>query len=117
MNSMNKEVRGSTFDSIVTVLCTPITWSMIAEKLGVTVKASLVSANSVSKGILSVSGEIKYGVEAKYRIEEVDFDVTPNTCVVGDLIVGVPAKAKIALSQGKKPTAISVVMLSDRFKH
>ena len=115
MSTTQRESRGTAFNNIVTVLTTPITWSMIAEKLGVSTKSQLSSSNG--RGILSISGEVKRGIEAKYRIDEVDFDITPNTCVIGDLCFGVSAKVKITISQGKKPFAVSIVMLSDRFKH
>ena len=114
MNSLHSESRNSAFDNIINILWTPITWSMIAEKLGVGLKTP---APSHGRGLLSINGEIKSGINGKYRVEGVDFDVTPNTCIVGAIAIGVSARVKIFLSQGKKPFAVSVVVISDSLKH
>ena len=118
MNSVHREARNSKFDNIVSVLCTPITWALIAEKLGVQQKAPhALTSSSNKRGIISVSGEIKSGISSRFCVDGVEFDVTPNTCVIGNLTLGVLARVKISSLQGKKPSAISVAILNERYAH
>ena len=112
----------STFEALINLLCTPITLSMflpgVYKKKGFRPKApSTVQPDVYKSGAVALEGEIKQGIVSKYSINGVDFSVTANTCVVGELAVGATARVKVVMIAGRQPFAKSVVVLENASYH
>ena len=117
------------FGAIIDVLNTPISLPFLTGKRSSTNQnlsrfwnkreqnKKVSAAVSAKPALVTLFGEVGLGRGCQYCVDGFEFDVTSNTCLVGDLVKGAKARVKISIFPGHKPHAKSVVITSPAKNH